>query len=310
LALQLAGDLTWFWYFQGKWSEGRRWLEKVLAGGAGKGAFDARANALDGAGMLAWLQGDYVHAHTCLEESEALWRALDRPERLARTLSCLGFPNLEEGNVVTARARFEESVALCHQVNDRWFLAMSLYGLCLVAQHTGDSGAQARGEASLAVWRELGDTWGISLMLTTLGDLMLRQGDYEIARTYLQESLLLRQEVGELSMKAWTLSHLGDIARYQEDYERAEEYFSQALALFQQLAHQRGLATILSSLGYVVFYRGDYTRAEALLRESLGLFRDLGLQRDIVLFCLARLAEIAFAQEQPTRASKLYSAVE
>ncbi|HEU5098749.1 MAG TPA: tetratricopeptide repeat protein [Roseiflexaceae bacterium] len=309
LALQLTGDLTWLWYFQGTWSEGRRWLEKVLTCGAGEGAFDARANALDGAGMLAWLQGDYIHAHAWLEESEALWRRLNRPERLARTLSILGFPNLEEGNVVEARTRFEESIGLCHQVNDRWCLAMSLYGLCEATRHTGDNAAQAWAEASLAVWRELDDAWGITLPLAALSDLALQQGDYELASTYLQESLVLLQEVDELSMTAWALSHLGDIARHQEDYDRAEEYFTEALALFRKLGHQRGRATVLSSLGSVVCYRDDYTRAEALLHESLGLFRDLGHQRDIVL-CLARLADIAFAQAQPMRAAKLYSAVE
>jgi tetratricopeptide (TPR) repeat protein len=313
MALQLAGDLTWFWYFRGEWSEGRSWLEKVLAYHHTGGALDARAHALDGAGWLAALQGDYVRAHVWLTESEALWRARDQHVHLARNQFFLGFTTLGLGNIAEASARYEESIALCHDMDDRWCLALSLFGLGDAMKHVGGGTAQAHFEASLVVWREVGDAWGIALLLVNLGDVALQQGDYVMARAYEEEALLLLRESGEQSMTAWALCYLGHIARHQEDYERAEAYFTEGLMLFQQLGHQPGRATILSNLGNIAFYHGNHARAVALLHESLTVFGELKDKQGIpeCLEGIARLASVAGQHPAGARrAARLYGAAD
>jgi predicted ATPase/class 3 adenylate cyclase len=61
VVLRLGGALWWFWSVRGYHSEGRRWLEEVLAMD-GRGSPESRAMALAGAGTLASEQGDLDRA--------------------------------------------------------------------------------------------------------------------------------------------------------------------------------------------------------------------------------------------------------
>jgi predicted ATPase len=65
----LVGALWYFWFQRGLTGEGRRWLALALAK-APHGR--ARAQALLGAGTLAWRQGDIAAARAHLHESAAL----------------------------------------------------------------------------------------------------------------------------------------------------------------------------------------------------------------------------------------------
>ena len=79
-ALRLAGALGWFWEVRGYLTEGRQGLAASLALPEAAGRTVVRAKALDGAGLLAHLQGDHAAAHTHFEEALALRRELgDKP---------------------------------------------------------------------------------------------------------------------------------------------------------------------------------------------------------------------------------------
>jgi hypothetical protein len=68
--MRLAGELWIFWWIRGNIGEGRGWLAWVLAGEGGPPAVHARA--LNGAGVLAWTQGEYGQAVTLHKEALAL----------------------------------------------------------------------------------------------------------------------------------------------------------------------------------------------------------------------------------------------
>jgi non-specific serine/threonine protein kinase len=71
--LRLAAALGRFWWRRGYRSEGRAWLEGVLAKESGV-SVSVKARALHGAGVLAWVQGDFNRATVLFEESIALSR--------------------------------------------------------------------------------------------------------------------------------------------------------------------------------------------------------------------------------------------
>ena len=71
--LRLAGALWWYWATRGRFGEGQRWLEAVLAGGSGPPPAPVlEAAALRGLGHLAAAGGDYGRARTALERALAL----------------------------------------------------------------------------------------------------------------------------------------------------------------------------------------------------------------------------------------------
>src|SRR6267378_1367169 len=59
MALRLAGALCQFWVVRGHLSEGRQWLEGMLSGSNLETvSMRVRAKALNGAGVMAYTQGD------------------------------------------------------------------------------------------------------------------------------------------------------------------------------------------------------------------------------------------------------------
>jgi predicted ATPase/DNA-binding XRE family transcriptional regulator len=261
VGLRMAGAVWRFWYGRGYLSEGRSWLEGLLGWtGAQESCVVApavRAKVLNGAGVLAQLQGDYARATVLLEESVALFREVGDTRGSASSLNLLGIVAREQGQYARATVLLEESVALFREVGDTWGIASSLNLLGTVARDQGEyAQATVLNEESLALFREVGDTWGIATAFQNLGLAAHGQGEYARATVLLEEALSLARGVG----------------------------------------NPRGIAIALSSLGLVARAQGEYARATVLLKEGLSLLREVGNQRGMVLG-LEWLASVALAPE-------------
>lgn len=265
-APRLAGALWRFWYMRGHLSEGRGWLESLLAGGAtDKSDTAAWARALNGAGVLASCQDAYEQAIRFFEESLALQRRLGDTGGIAAVLNNLGATAGYQGDHARAAAFYEESVALGRELGDHGVVARSLYNLGNLASDQGDyARAGALYEESLALFTALGDKRGVAAALNSLGGVAIELGDHVRAAALCAGSLAVRRELGD----------------------------------------KQGIIGSLNSLASVAIARSDYTQAEALYLESLTLCRAIG-NTWFGAFCLEGLAEAAAAREQPERAARL-----
>ncbi len=158
--LRLCGALQRFWWSRGHLSEGRDWCRRMLdKAGAGEPTKE-RAKTLNGAGGIAYLQGDYPAARKLHEESLAIQRQLGDRKGVAAALNNLGSVARDVGDLASARAQFEESLSIGREMGDRWYVANVLGNLGIVAHEQGDyQPARALHEESLALLRELGDQW-------------------------------------------------------------------------------------------------------------------------------------------------------
>jgi predicted ATPase len=80
-ALRLAGTLSDFWYLCRHLTEGRLWLERVLALPGGPGLL--RVKVLTGSTLLASVQGDHAEAEERGRAARSLARTSDDPAALA-----------------------------------------------------------------------------------------------------------------------------------------------------------------------------------------------------------------------------------
>lgn len=269
-AARLAAALWRFWFGHGHLGEGRRALSAVLAAGTAP-AGPLHARLLNGAGALAYAQGDYEQATLLYGESLALYRAHGDKVGATHALNRLGGVAFSQGDYAQAARLWEENLRL---------------------------------------FRELHDARGIAYTLNNLGTLAVSRGDYAGARTFHEESLALKRGMHDRHGIALSLNNLGVVWLHLGDNAQAAALQEQSLSLFRELGDTRGEAAALSNLARAALHKGDAGAARALYRESLGLFQQLG-DREGLAECLEGLAAGTQAGPADRRhAAMLYAAAE
>ncbi|HET6262201.1 MAG TPA: tetratricopeptide repeat protein, partial [Chloroflexia bacterium] len=228
-------------------SEGRTWLERMLALEGNSPATIAHAKALSAAGVVAYLQGDYPVARARLEEGLSIWRTFNDVRGTAFALTFLGRVAQQLGEP-RAGDLGEESAALFREHGDKWGLALSLDFLGEVARERGEhSRAEELHRESLSLYLEVGHSWGVALELSHFGHIALRAGDYATARQRLEEAIEIQRAVGDKWMLAWTLHNLGHVVRAQGDHAQAAVFHDESLQLFRELGGLGGMPAAAAS---------------------------------------------------------------
>jgi predicted ATPase len=294
IAVRLAGAIWRFWYVRGYFTEGREQLAGALLGlleveAASSGQLPPplrayKAKALNGAGVLTVLQADYASARALFEESLALRREIGDKLSTADTLDNLAILTTEQGDHAAARPLFEENLRLR---------------------------------------RELKDKWGIAASLSNLGNWFYSQGEHASARSLYEESLALQRELKDKWGIAASLSNLGIVATGLNDYQGARALFEESLALQRELGHKRGIAASLAGLGGMIVDSAASTssteRGAKLLGAVEGLLESIDAVMDVdqripyersVATARAKLGEDAFKRAwREGRAMRMEQAV-
>ncbi|HMA35978.1 MAG TPA: tetratricopeptide repeat protein, partial [Chloroflexia bacterium] len=308
-AARLAGALGRFWIVRGYWSEGRRWLEQLLATGAPL-ARPLRARVLQAAGTLALAQADFPQAETWLAESRDLFAATGDVRGRAQVIARLGAAACDQGRREEGIALYEASLQLFRQAADGWGTASALRSLARVALQRGDGPrVVALSEEALILYQDLGDRWGIAHTLQNLaGAVGFIQGDYGRALRIYDEALALFRQLGAKAPIAQGLVSQCMALIAQESYPPIPMLAAEALALYQEVGSADGVASVFLVQGLVALAQGDLPAAEHHCGASLQLVQDLGHQLEIACV-LHGLAAVAAAQGQAARAVRLAAAV-
>ncbi len=304
--LRLGAALQVFWHVRGHVSEGREQLAALLSHPAAQRRTKARADALNGAGGLAYNQGDYASARSLYEESLRIRQELGDKQGIAGSLNNLGFVAVAHGNYTSARTLCEEALIINREIGNRAWEANNLFNLGNVAKDKGDYvSARDLLEESLIIRRELGDKSGIANSLNGLGVVARTQGDYASARSLYEESLGIYRELGNRGGIAGSLNNLGNAAEAQGDYASARTLLQEALEIQWELGDKRHIANSLNNLGNVARAQGDYASARTLYEEALTLNRKIG-SRASEAMSLGNLGIVAEAQGDYASARILY----
>jgi non-specific serine/threonine protein kinase len=238
--IQLAATLAWFWYVDGHWSEGRKWLERALQmDGDVRSA--TRVWALMGASYLVRSQGDYERARVFAENGLTIARETNNSSDIAVFLLNLGILALQhEGDPGRGRALLEESVALARECDGKDTVAWALAQLGHIARDSTDyERAKTLYAESLASAREYGERYIIAYALRNEGVLALHKCDYAGAATLLTESLDLCRTRGPNWVTQECLVGMAEIACAERRYKKAARLFGAGDALREVLGARR-----------------------------------------------------------------------
>ena len=280
LELRLAGALWQFWWMRGHYSEGRRWLENVLAVD-GRGSPSARAMALAGIGEIASHQGDLDQAQEACEEGLKLL-AHEASEAKIYLLLSLGKVALLRGEDYERATQVnEEALALSREMRHRMGLATSLLHLGLVSQRRGDSeGATEFYEESTALFREWGDKQGLAFCLNNLGVVAITQGDLVQAQKLTEEAVALLRELGSRGDVSIGLQNLGWIAFLRNELGKAVDLYKQSLTLAWDTGFYALVLDDLVGFACLAGAQGDAVRAAQLCGAAEALHEATGYPKD------------------------------
>ncbi|MET1231259.1 MAG: tetratricopeptide repeat protein, partial [Candidatus Limnocylindrales bacterium] len=249
--LRLAEGLWRFCEIRGHLAEGRGWLERMLEAAPAADS-PLRANALTGAGLLAFIQGDYAAALAFHEQSLELHRRLGDATAVAYATNNLANAALQQGDLDRARELYEQSLVLARQ-QDRHGYAFGLVNTADVLQRQGEyAAAQGRFRESITMFRELGDPWGEAYALDEFGRVARREGDVETARILHADALAIARSMGDQGSAARALANQADLAASEGDLSRSRMLHRESLATRMAMRDLPGVATGLERLAATI----------------------------------------------------------
>ena len=265
IAARLAGALWQFWATHSHFSEGRHWLDAILANRSSLSA-SAQSKVLLVAGELARWQGDSERARALHTQRLTLHRHLGDNKGIAESLNYLGWVAVYQGDHEQAAKLSEESLALYRELGNKQGVASSLLGLAVAA---------------------------------------LFRREYKRAAALCEESITIRQELQDRSFLVYSLVNLTMATTLQGDFERAMQACREALAVSQDLGHKNGLAFSLEAMAGIAGAQGQAERAAKLfgagqaLQDAIGAPLSPGLRvlyERVMMTTRDRLGEAAFAE--------------
>jgi predicted ATPase len=277
IGLRLAGALVRFWSVRGYPGEGRDYLRRALDATPNTPT-KPRANALNGAGNLAYQMGDYAQARTyhqaCLEIREQIGDHVG----VAGSLNNLGNVAHDVGEYAEAKSLLERSLEINRALGDQRWQAYNLNGLgSVLSGMENQEAARDCFAQAVAAAQAVGDRFVETNALANLGMMQRFLGDLEAARWSLEAALSRADELGYRGIEPTLWSELGWIARKQHDGERAAKWYQKALkaALEQGLKPQ--IIAALENIAFVLAEQKHENEAVQLFgfaakeRERLGI---------------------------------------
>jgi predicted ATPase/DNA-binding CsgD family transcriptional regulator len=204
-ALVIAGELCWFWGLRGRVDEGRRALAAALPLAPQRTRM--RGRALIAAGWLARLQGDNVVGAAFHAESVDILREFDDPVELATALVWNAEAASNTGDWITARAGWQEAIALVEPAGPSEPLAYALLELALADVHGGLlRSAHQRAAKAMAIHSELGNPRGLALGHLTTAHIEHLEGNSAAAWTSLSVCIRTMRDAEAIGDLSWPLT--------------------------------------------------------------------------------------------------------
>jgi non-specific serine/threonine protein kinase len=162
---------------------------------------------------------------------------------------------------------------------------------------------------ALLLAQEAGDAKASAMATLTLGQIEIRQSEWDRAKTYASDALARWRDLDEPDWIVGSLYLLGLIAMLQGEPNVAEPWFVECLAVAQRCGWPLYIAFGLEALGTCAREQGDLRRAVPLFAEALSLVQD-GSDLGTVTNCLKSLGAVAAVAGNAEQAARLFGAAE
>jgi len=106
-------------------------------------------------------------------------------------------------------------------------------------------------------------------------------GSIDEARSLLEKSLKVFQELGLKADLADALNTQGNLDNVMSNYAAAQQAYEESMKLYRETNNKIGLVGSLNNLGVIAYRREQFEVARKLIAESLAICREIGFEKGI-----------------------------
>ncbi len=210
----IAWELMHFWVIRGHAAEGLQWYEQILNVPSVPPV--PECEALVGAAMMWYTQGDLAPAHTALTRARALARDAGNTQMVAEAEHLLGHVEHAVGDANAARDLFTSSLEGFRALAIPWGIGNSLNGMAKVALAIGDSAeAERLLDEATSVLRQC--PWHLALVSYRRAMLAVRRGNPDEAIALASESLAFFRQLHDRFAVVYAMVPLAAAAALKGD---------------------------------------------------------------------------------------------
>ena len=232
--VRIACAQRWMWLMRGRFAEARAAFDEAIAAVVEP---LMHAAALNGAATFALHQGDTRVADELWTKALEINREHGDHGEAARCLAELGAVAVAERDFELARARYEETAVLFHELGSHLREGIAISNLAAIAADSGDlASAVEYGERAIALQRAIDDPSDLAVSLANLSPAVLRLGDVDRSRALLREAVEIAEEYGHTLLLAHTLAVAAELAAVDGDAALATKLVGATEAAFAAIA--------------------------------------------------------------------------
>lgn len=279
-ALEVALGIGRYWVLAGEASEGRRWLERLFHKRE-SGAALLRARAHHALGRLASLERDDASAIEHLGRALELWRTLDRPDRLVRSLDRLALTYQQSGEMERAAEKLDQVIAIATALGEAEVLAAALYRRALIAMDAQDYlRATALLEERL-VTLGADDVAGRAETLAQLALGALGADDLARAEQWGEDAAGLMEGIDAPALRAQIHQVLGRVAQGHGHHDRALTHFQAAIEHARTSQRLSLVGSSMARLALALRDQGETDEAAELYERARNVLVGAGIGREL-----------------------------
>jgi tetratricopeptide (TPR) repeat protein len=217
------------------------------------------------------IRGNRERAAELLDQALAAARDLGDPWTLARTLLVAGWGPYWREDFVTARAMFEEALAVARSnpAGDPWAEARALVTLATIVEEEGDEEeVLALASQALAIAEGSGDRFSIAVARENVGGALRRMGRLEEAAQHVEAAVNAYREHGARWELASALTGRGIIHRLAGRSAEAVKDLREAFRLCRELKERSILGWTAGMLAKALADVGEFGSAREVIGEA------------------------------------------
>ncbi|MDQ3006285.1 MAG: helix-turn-helix domain-containing protein [Chloroflexota bacterium] len=263
--LYISGWLARFWE-DFDLREGERWLSKFLEKPESYTYPRARAKALYAYGIILYLTMQNSLLGKTAEDCLALYRASGDQRGEIDGLILLGRFMWATQNIVRATELYQQALDLSESLGDMWRKAFVLGHLGWMPKDYPQRFFYW--EAAINLLRKIGDLRLLELYLGTLGNYEVLNGDLGLAQRHLEEAIQLNQVLKQRVGKGYILNALSRIETIKGNFEKARSLLEDTIAIAIELGDRMSYLWDRAHLGHVIVQQGKIFEAHDIFLET------------------------------------------